>query len=680
MRRHLSITAKLVGYLLVAGIVPLLAFGISTFQIARDVVLGQAGAYNLRVAADMATYLELYRTQVESLASNVASNETIAQAMGDADGLASSAYDTLNTRAQIGYILSNVGRVKGLVSIDLLTLDGKHFYIGETLDVSAVPLATVRSMVAASDAAGATAWWRGVEDNINANSTQKKVITLSRVVRRYDPQSGVNSTVGVVLISLNDDIFRDYFQAVALALGVRMMVADRNGRLMFHSDRRLLGQMLDPELLRLIRASEPLQPLLLDGVQVVMTSVAVHTGDSHLVFATPLAQLTDPVNRIAGAGLLLLLVCLASIGLLALHYSRTVVRPLRAVSERFRYLRENPGLMHLPLVVASKQDEITTLVEVFNAHIEALTAQRLAEAARKRAEQAALETDYQRQRDALALREIEAKNLQLEEASRMKSEFMANMSHELRTPLNAIIGFSEVLKDGLLGELLAQQQDYVTDIFNSGTHLLSLINDILDLSKVEAGKMALTLAPLPLAPMLQAGLQILRDKAATHHIALSLELAPDLPAQGDIWLDERKTKQIIFNLLSNGVKFTPDGGSVQVRVRCVPGAAVAHAKWDHYLEIAVCDTGIGISEQGKARLFQPFTQIDSTLAREYEGIGLGLVMVRRLAELQGGSVSLTSELGQGSTFTVWLPWRNRADIADIADTDFSAFSATPGPQ
>ena len=678
MRLHLSITAKLVGYLLVAGIVPLLAFGISTFQIARNVVLEQASAYNLRVVADMATYLELYRAQVEDLASNLASNESIAQAMGEVDGQASSAYDTLNTRAQIGYILSNVGRVKGLVSIDLLTLGGKHFYIGETLDVSAVALTTVRSMVVASEAFGANAWWRGVEDNINTNSTQKKVITLSRVVRRYDPQSGVNSTVGVLLISLNDAIFRDYFQTVALAGGVRMLVVDRNGRLMFHNDRRLLGQLLEPELLRRVRSPEPMQRLLLDGVEVVMTSVAVPSSDSHLVFATPLAQITDPVNRIAGAGLLLLLVCLVGIGLLALNYSRAVVRPLRAVSERFRYLRENPGLTHLPLVVASHQDEISTLVEGFNAHIETLTAQRQAELERKHAEQAAQDAVNQRQREALALREIEAKNLQLEEASRMKSEFLANMSHELRTPLNAIIGFSEVLKDGLLGELLAQQQDYVTDIFNSGSHLLSLINDILDLSKVEAGKMALTLTALPLAPLLQAGLQVLRDKAAAHHISLGLELAPDLQAQGEIWLDERKTKQILFNLLSNGVKFTPDGGAVKVSARCVPGAAVAHAKWDHYLEISVSDTGIGISEQDKARLFQPFMQIDSTLARGYEGTGLGLVMVRRLAELQGGSVALQSVQGQGSTFTVWLPWRNRADIADIAETDFSAFSTAPG--
>ena len=672
MRLHLSITVKLVGYLLVAGIVPLLAFGISTFQIAREVVLGQVGAYNLRVAADMATYLDLYRTQVEDLASNMASNETIAKAMGDADSMATSAYDTLSTRAQIGYILSNLGRVRGLVSIDLLTLGGKHFYIGETLDVSAVPLATVHSMVAASEAAGANTWWRGVEDNINTNSTQKKVITLSRVVRKYDPQSGVNSTVGVVLISLSDAIFRDYFQSVALTAGMRMMVVDRHGRLMFHSDRHLLGQMLDPDLLRLVRSPDPMQRLLLDGVEVVMTSITVHPGDSHLMFAAPLAQLTDPVNRIASAGLLLLLVCLVGIGLLALHYSRTVVLPLRAVSDRFRYLRENPGMLHLPLAVASKQDEISTLVEGFNAYIENLATQRQAEAVRKRAEQAELDNHYQRQREALALREVEARNLQLEEASRMKSEFLATMSHELRTPLNAIIGFSEALKDGLIGELSDTQKEYIGDIFSSGRHLLSLINDILDLSKVEAGMMTLEIEDVDVKSLLASSLSIVKEKASVQQIQVELEIGEDL---GMPRLDMRKTKQIVYNLLSNAIKFTPNAGHVTMRARRVLRSAVGtlgkgwpvHAfplaanEHEEFLEISVSDTGIGISEMNMAKLFQPFIQIDSSLARKFGGTGLGLAMVKQLAELHGGTVAVASAEGEGSIFAAWLPLRQAGE-------------------
>ncbi len=250
--------------------------------------------------------------------------------------------------------------------------------------------------------------------------------------------------------------------------------------------------------------------------------------------------------------------------------------------------------------------------------------------------------------------EIAVKNVQLEEASGMKSEFLANMSHELRTPLNAIIGFSEVLKDGLLGELLPKQKEYVSDIFSSGSHLLSLINDILDLSKVEAGKMTLDLEPLQAATLVQAGLQVVREKAMAHRLRLAAEVADGL---GEVWLDARKVKQILYNLISNAVKFTPEGGEVRVAVRRVGREAVAKGQFDHYLEVAVSDTGIGIAVEDQARLFQPFTQIDSTLARRYEGTGLGLVMVKRLAELHGGAVAMQSAPGKGSTFTVWLPWR-----------------------
>lgn len=254
--------------------------------------------------------------------------------------------------------------------------------------------------------------------------------------------------------------------------------------------------------------------------------------------------------------------------------------------------------------------------------------------------------------------EIAVKNRQLEEASRMKSEFLANMSHELRTPLNAIIGFSEVLADGLLGELQPKQKEYASDITTSGTHLLSLINDILDLSKVEAGKMTLELEPLQVEPLLQAGLQVVREQALAH--GLHIEADPS-GVLGEIWLDARKVKQILYNLLSNAVKFTPQGGAVHLSARRVGREQVAQGAHDQYLEIAVSDTGIGILEEDQARLFQPFTQIDSTLARRYQGTGLGLAMVKRLTELHGGQVGLRSSPGSGSTFTVWLPWRTQAE-------------------
>jgi PAS domain S-box-containing protein len=253
---------------------------------------------------------------------------------------------------------------------------------------------------------------------------------------------------------------------------------------------------------------------------------------------------------------------------------------------------------------------------------------------------------------------LQEKNVELEHASHMKSEFLANMSHELRTPLNAIIGFSEVLKDGLLGELLVQQQDYVNDIFKSGTHLLSLINDILDLSKVEAGKMTLELEQIEVATLVQESLLVVREKALVHRISMVIDVPDTLAGFGSIWLDARKVKQILYNLLSNAVKFTADGGTLTLRARRVDRVEVPDGCYPHYLELAVSDTGIGISAIDQQKLFRPFSQIDSSLARRYQGTGLGLVMVQHLAIIHGGKVAMQSVQGQGSIFTVWLPWRD----------------------
>ncbi|MDB4927835.1 MAG: hypothetical protein JWM10_319 [Myxococcaceae bacterium] len=275
-------------------------------------------------------------------------------------------------------------------------------------------------------------------------------------------------------------------------------------------------------------------------------------------------------------------------------------------------------------------------------------------------------------RDVTELKRFEQtlqQNVELEGASRMKSEFLANMSHELRTPLNAIIGFSEVLKDGLLGDLTDQQRAFVANIFGSGTHLLSLINDILDLSKVEAGKMTLDLEPVPVASLFVNGLSIIREKAATRRIRLAMDV-PD--ALGAVEADARKVKQIVYNLLSNAVKFTVEGGQVTLRAGRVGRDRVgqpagpwpsrrfplAENEFGEFLEISVTDTGIGISPEGLGQLFKPFSQIDSGLARRFEGTGLGLTMVKALAELHGGSVAVASAVGEGSCFTVWLPVRS----------------------
>jgi len=247
--------------------------------------------------------------------------------------------------------------------------------------------------------------------------------------------------------------------------------------------------------------------------------------------------------------------------------------------------------------------------------------------------------------NARLFREIEDKSRQIEAANRHKSEFLANMSHELRTPLNAIIGFSEVLGERMFGELNEKQAEYTEDILSSGRHLLSLINEILDLSKVEAGRMELEVATFDLPLAIDNARTFVRERATKHGINLDVTVDERL---GDFVGDERKIKQILLNLLSNAVKFTPEGGRIGIKARQADGS----------VEISVSDTGIGISHEDQAKIFEEFRQVGSDYAHKVEGTGLGLTLAKKFVELHGGRIWVESEVGKGSTFSFTLPERS----------------------
>ncbi len=259
--------------------------------------------------------------------------------------------------------------------------------------------------------------------------------------------------------------------------------------------------------------------------------------------------------------------------------------------------------------------------------------------------------------------ELEESNLELQRASRMKSDFLANMSHELRTPLNAIIGFSELLLDQHFGELNEVQKDYLTDVLTSGRHLLALINDILDLSKIEAGKAEVILDDVVVKDVLDSGFTMIRHKAFKHDITLELDIAKDVPET--IRADEQKLKQIIYNLVSNAVKFTPDGGTIRLSASVIARTDLSEViperfrkkelekqgrPRDRFLLISVEDTGIGIPEEHQEKIFDAFEQVDSSRSKRYKGTGLGLSLCKNLVELHGGVIWVKSRPGKGSTF------------------------------
>jgi len=233
--------------------------------------------------------------------------------------------------------------------------------------------------------------------------------------------------------------------------------------------------------------------------------------------------------------------------------------------------------------------------------------------------------------------------IELEYANRMKSEFLANMSHELRTPLNGIIGFTEFLIDEKPGPLRPKQKEYLGDVLNSARHLLQLINDVLDLAKVEAGKMELHPETFPMRKAVEEVTAVVKGIAHKKHIAVGIEVSDGLDA---VTLDQHKFKQVLYNLLSNAVKFTDEGGQVNIYARRLD---------PHRLEVQVRDTGIGIKAEDINRLFTEFEQLDSGTARRFEGTGLGLALTKKIIEFQGGCIGVESEPGKGSTFTVVLP-------------------------
>jgi signal transduction histidine kinase/CheY-like chemotaxis protein len=285
-------------------------------------------------------------------------------------------------------------------------------------------------------------------------------------------------------------------------------------------------------------------------------------------------------------------------------------------------------------------------------------------------------------------RELQAANLQLEAASRHKSEFLANMSHELRTPLNSILGFSEILKRRAYGPLTAEQDVYVESIHDSGKHLLALISDLLDLSRVEAGRIELKPQPFFLPDALQAAIYTIRRQAEAKGLKLSLSIDEGLSM---LTADPIRFNQILYNLLSNAVKFTPDGGQIDVTAKRVPSSEfrvpssrpqpettmpgtrnpeLRTAGANDFVEIAVADTGIGIKQEDLSKLFQRFTQLKQTTTKRHQGVGLGLALTKQLVELHGGTIEAHSDgEGRGSTFTVYLPLAELKAVAQLLVVD-----------
>jgi len=612
----------MLSYLLLAGIVPLLLLGVSAFDISRRIIIQQAGEFHLQQMTDLRAYFALYSEQIESLSANIADNEAIGKALRGSQADGQSHIDTfsvLTTHAQIGYILNSYVRVKGLVSIDLFSTDDKHFHVGDTLDVRDVDNARVHAMLNEARDNPTPVYWRGIEDNLNRASTKKRVLTATRVVRYFVPETGTTEVVGLLVINIDTPIvITAFLNEVKTPEHLRLMLLDRHGRFVYHSDSNLLGQEATPAFRDLLQAGHPIQALQLDGEKVIFSVVPETRTGGALVGTLPRRVLTEPIYALIYAGFILLLIGLVVIGLLATRFARHVVAPVRDVSRGFSRLQANPETIPPALPLPSVKDEMADMVAGFNSHLEVLAAQRIAARQLGEAQQAA------------------------EAATRAKSQFLATMSHEIRTPMNGILGMAQLL---LMPETPERaREDYARTILNSGEALLNLLNDILDLSRVEAGKLELQGSAFDPQQLIQDVALLFREFVEAKGLKIESRWAG--PAGVRYWGDPLRLRQMLTNLVSNAAKFTSQG------LIEILGSEIQRNDDDVVLELAVSDSGIGIAKDKLDRLFKPFSQVDGSITREYGGSGLGLSIVTSLSQLMGGETGIESEPGKGSR--VWF--------------------------
>jgi two-component system, NtrC family, sensor kinase len=448
---------------------------------------------------------------------------------------------------------------------------------------------------------------------------------------------------GVVVADINLQTVRDVIDRARVGTAGYAYAIDSRGELVAHSDINLVLAHTSfaslPQVKAALRGTDRAADSVTTGHNQagteVLSAFQVIPRLGWVVFVEePLSEAFAPLKSAIWRTSVLLVAFLIVAVLTSVLLVRRLVRPIESI----QVAAANIGAGALDeRIDATRRDELGALAEEFN---------RMAE--RLQESYAGLEHKVEERTRELqeVLEQLAEKGRELEVASRHKSEFLANMSHELRTPLNAIVGFSQVLRERLFGEVNEKQAEYLDDILSSANYLLSLINDILDLSKVESGQVELELCTFSLREALERGLVMVKERAVKSGVQLGL--AAD-PAVDEVEGDERRIRQVIFNLLSNAVKFTPAGGTVEVRSVQVNGE----------VRVSVVDTGPGIAPEDQERIFEEFQQTGLG-AEQREGTGLGLALSKSLVELHGGRIWVESEPGKGSKFTFTLPVEAKA--------------------
>jgi signal transduction histidine kinase len=522
------------------------------------------------------------------------------------------------------------GREKLVTELSYLDSTGKERVHTSPLEINRIDTGIDRSRSAAFTRARAERWFFGRVYFERGSQPHMTIAVSENAPGR-----------GVVVAEIDLSPVRQAVDRARTGTAGYAYAVDSRGELVTHSDIDLVLRHTNfaslPQVRDALRATSaaPADAARIgrdqDGTKVLSAFQIIEPLGWRVFVEQPLSEAFAPLKSAIWRTALLLVAFLVLAIATGILLVRRLVRPIESIQAAAAKI--GSGSLDQRIEIPS-DDELGALAEQFN---------RMASRLQESYASLELKVQERTQELATALRELDEKSHEVEAASRHKSEFLANMSHELRTPLNAIVGFSQVLRERMFGEVNEKQAEYLDDILSSAHHLLSLINDVLDLSKVEAGQLELDVAPFSLPDALERGVVMVRERAMKDGVQVTVTKSPDVDVVAG---DERRLRQVIFNLLSNAVKFTPAGGTVDLRATQVDGE----------VRVSVSDTGPGIAEEDRERIFEEFQQTEAGIEQQ-EGTGLGLALSKRLVELHGGRIWVDSELGKGSTFAFTLPTR-----------------------
>ena len=443
------------------------------------------------------------------------------------------------------------------------------------------------------------------------------------------------------------------------------MLVDENGIIIASTESERIGQKVtNPQLVQAVAGQTNITEYKNEQNELYLLGYAPVNGRPGwcLIVAQDASEALSGITRLAFVAMGVVILAIIAISGIAVLVSKTITRPIRELATAANRITTTGNLdEQIPI---TSQDEVGELSASFNGMILALRKTRLAlEHWNRELEH---KVELRTQELTRSNEKLEHINEQLERANLHKSQFLANMSHELRTPLNAIIGFSEILQDRVFGDLNEKQLRYVSNILTSGRHLLSLVNDVLDLAKVEAGRMELHWEEFSSRLSISEVITQLSTLATKKELNISSEIEDGLDL---IVADRGRFRQVLYNLISNAIKFTPQGGSVKICARVETGDGPN----SHAAVFAVADTGIGIATEHLETIFESFRQVDNSYSRQYQGTGLGLALTRKLVEMHGGKIWVTSQPGVGSTFNFTIPLVSVPVFSDTSPEEVSLF-------